>query len=260
MKLSISNIAWGSEDDTEMYGFISAHGYTGLEIAPTRLFPEKPYEHLSEARDFAEKLQSKYGLTISSIQSIWYQRTENLFGTDTEKQALVDYTRQAVLFAEAVGCKNLVFGCPRNRVIPGAEFLPIAVEFFHLIGDYAASHGTVIAIEPNPPYYQTNFINTTIEAFQFCRQVDHVGIRVNVDLGTMINYNESLELITQNLELVNHIHISEPQLAVIEKREVHSELLKIDFPNWRSIEMKNAGDLKMVKSVIRYIEECSHAI
>jgi hypothetical protein len=164
------------------------------------------------------------------------------------------------LFAEAVSCPNLVFGCPRNRNIPGSEHLPVAADFFHQIAGFAAAHGTVIALEPNPPYYQTNFINTTPEAFAFCRQVDHPGLRVNLDLGTMIHYDESLDGIVKDLALINHIHISEPQLVVIEKRPIHQELLKLVFPHWRSIEMKNPADLNVVKSVIDYIEGCSHAV
>ena len=51
MKLSISNIAWSTEHDNTMYQFLKDNGFDGLEIAPTRIFPEKPYEHLSEAKD-----------------------------------------------------------------------------------------------------------------------------------------------------------------------------------------------------------------
>ena len=168
--------------------------------------------------------------------------------------------QKAVLFAEVIGCGNLVFGSPKNRAIPGDKYIPSAVDFFQKIGEFAHQHGAVIAIEPNPPYYNTNFINTTDEAFAFCRQIDHPGIRVNVDLGTMIHYDESLDLIKDNIELVNHIHISEPLLAVIQVREIHQKLLKLDYPNWMSIEMKNPGDPEIVKSVVRYIEGCGYAI
>lgn len=53
-----------------------------------------------------------------SMQSIWYGRTEKLFGTEEERNLLLDYTKSAVDFAAAIGCKNLVFGCPKNRCIP----------------------------------------------------------------------------------------------------------------------------------------------
>ena len=49
MKLAISNIAWTKEKDESMYAHLLQKGFQGLEIAPTRLFSERPYEHLKEA-------------------------------------------------------------------------------------------------------------------------------------------------------------------------------------------------------------------
>ena len=42
MNLSISNIAWKAEYDSEMYKYLETTGFNGLEIAPTRIFPENP--------------------------------------------------------------------------------------------------------------------------------------------------------------------------------------------------------------------------
>ena len=39
MKLSISNIGWEKKDDKAVYQFMKKYGFTGLEIAPTRIFP-----------------------------------------------------------------------------------------------------------------------------------------------------------------------------------------------------------------------------
>lgn len=258
MKLSISNIAWDAENDLEMYSYISSHGFSGLEIAPTRLFSENPYEKLTEAQQFAEALMSNYSLVIPSMQSIWYGRSESMFGTKTEQQTLINYTQQAVLFAEALNCRNLVFGCPRNRNIPEHGNAATAIDFFCEIGDFAAEHGRVIALEPNPPIYNTNFINTTAEAFELCRKINHPGIKVNIDLGTMIYYKEDLESIGKNISMVNHIHISEPMLAVIEKREIHRELQKLEYEHWVSIEMKNLHNIDAVKSVIHYVSGLNH--
>ena len=56
--LSISNIAWTSEYDQQVYEYIKKAGFLGLEIAPTRLFPDKPYEKKTEAREYEEILCS----------------------------------------------------------------------------------------------------------------------------------------------------------------------------------------------------------
>ena len=117
MNLSISNIAWTSDYDVQMYAFLKEIGYNGLEIAPTRLFIDHPYTHIEEAKEYAEQLRDKYELVIPSMQSIWYGKREQIFGLETERQNLINYTKQAIDFASAIGCRNLVIGCPKNRNI-----------------------------------------------------------------------------------------------------------------------------------------------
>ena len=265
MKFSISNIAWAAEFDEEMYGFLKTHSFDGLEIAPTRIFPETPYDNVDLVKGFASELRENYGLAISSMQSIWYGLSESIFGTDEERQKLIDYTFKAIDFANAAGCRNLVFGCPKNRVVPPnieqEAAVGLACEFFIKIGDYAASNGTVIAIEPNPPIYNTNFINTTMEAFDICCRINNSGVKVNLDLGTIIYNEESLNILRGNIHLVNHIHISEPNLKPIENRGLHGELFSImremKYDKFVSIEMGNPGDIDVVKRAILYVEEAA---
>jgi sugar phosphate isomerase/epimerase len=255
MKISISNIAWSADYDLEMYAFLSDHNINGLEIAPTRIFPENPYDYIDGARKFSQTLLNDYKLSISSMQSIWYGRNENIFGSEEERQSLIEYTKKAIDFAEVLNCPNLVFGCPKNRILPSYTDLPIAYSFFTEIGDYAQLHNTTVSLEPNPPYYNTNFINTTVEAFDFCRKINCVGLKVNIDLGTCIYYNESLEFLNDNINLVNHIHISEPMLAPLERRALHRELIELDYDQYFSIEIGNTNNLEIVKSTVCYIKE-----
>jgi sugar phosphate isomerase/epimerase len=237
-----------------MYVFLHSQGYKGLEIAPTRVFPN-PYDRTADAEKFAEDLKFRYNLAISSIQSIWRGVAENIFGTPEDRKKLIEYTKKAIDFAAAARCENIVFGCPKNRVMPSADFLPVAFDFFAETGAYAASRGTVIALEPNPPYYGTNFINATPEAFDFCRELNSSGVKVNVDIGTCVNYGESADFIEKNISLVNHIHISEPMLAPVKKRELHRRLKDLSYDRYFSIEMAAPGNLDLVKEIICYVKE-----
>ncbi|MCL2051060.1 MAG: sugar phosphate isomerase/epimerase [Lachnospiraceae bacterium] len=262
MKLSISNIAWDAGHDEEMYAFLKEQGFCGLEIAPTRIFPDKPYQHLKEAKDFSAMLKSKYGLSISSMQSIWFGKSESIFGTSEEQRLLIDYTKKAVDFAKAAECRNLVFGNPRNRNKPEGASVDSAFRFFGEIADYAVRHGTVIALEPNPAIYFTNFLNSTSEAFAFAKQVR--GLALNVDIGTIIENDENLQVIADNIAMVNHVHISEPYLEEIKKRSLHNELFAIlkkgSYEKYVSIEMKNFGCLETVKRTAEYIRTVFHEL
>lgn len=258
MNLSISNIAWESIYDEEMYLYLQQSGYAGLEIAPTRVFPESPYNHISEAKEWALNLKTKYCLEIPSMQSIWYGHTERLFGSNEERKQLIDYTKKSILFAEAIGCKNLVFGNPKNRDTDDlSRDLEIALQFFKEIGDYAFNHNTVISLEPNPVIYNTRFMNTTAETVQVIEAVNSKGIKLNVDLGSMIYNNEDVEYLKQISQHIHHIHISEPGLKSLEKRtELHKSILSIANKyccnSFVSIEM---GKQKIddVKEIMEYL-------
>lgn len=258
MNLSISNIAWGAERDEAMYATLRQLGFNGLEIAPTRIFPDAPYDHLAEARDFAARLRGEFGLAIPSMQSIWYGRQERVFGSSEERQALIDYTRKACRFAEAVGCRNLVFGNPRNRDTDDPRRdMATAVGFFRTLGDAALDCGTVIAIEPNPTIYNTRFINTTPEAAELVSLIDHPAVKINYDLGTVIHNGEDPAALADVAPLVNHIHISEPYLKPIADRPgLHSALVaaarKHCPDRYLSIEMGRPEDPSDLQAAIEY--------
>jgi sugar phosphate isomerase/epimerase len=258
MKLSISNIAWAADDDQHMYEFLRSNEFSGIEIAPTRIIPTAPYDHLQQALAFKAQMDS-FNLKISSMQSIWYGRTENIFNSAQERQALIAYTHKAIDFAQSIDCNNLVFGSPKNRTYQSSTQISESIPFFKTIADYAHQHHTCIALEANPPIYNTNFINTTTQAITFVQTIAHPALKTNLDFGTIIQNEESLSQIEENISLINHIHISEPFLAVPQKRFQHRELAQIlikkEYKNFISIEMKNPGNLDQVKQTIAYVKE-----
>lgn len=258
MKLCLSNIAWGAEHDAEMYTFMAQNGFSGLEIAPTRLFGERPYDDLAAASVFCETLQRDYALGVVSMQSLWFKRAERLFGDASERQALLDYTARSVDLARALGCYNLVLGSPKNRVIGDAP-REIAIDFLRAAADYAAVNGCTIAFEPNPADYGTDFVNSTPEALALARGVARNGCSVNLDFGTIIMNGESLLLAKDDVALISHVHISEPFLAPIERRAAHGELRALleqnGYDGHVSVEMKNTGEIVDIKRAALYLKE-----
>lgn len=257
MKLAISNIAWDQKNDKEIYCYMRQLGIEGLEIAPTRVFPDNPYERLEEAKIWKRDLALNYGFEIPSMQSIWYGRQEKLFGNNEERQILIDYTKKAIDFAEAIGCKNLVFGCPKNRNVSDGQNSLQAVPFFKEIGDYAYLHHTVIGMEANPTIYNTNYINDTVAAIDLIKQINSKGFLLNLDLGTMIQNKEEIKELEGNVSLINHVHISEPGLKPIEERILHKELYNLlsseTYNGFISIEMGKVDNVNVLKTKIEYV-------
>ena len=263
MNLSISNLAWNAEQNEEVYSIMHKCGFSALEIAPTKIFPKEPYSKTKEASTWAEDLRRKHGFCISSMQSILFGRSENLFSAESERKTLFEYTQKAIDFASAIGCKNLVFGCPKNRNMPnGADFAAcaeIAVQFFRALGDYAASKNTCVSLEANPAIYGTNFANTTAEAISIVKKVGSGGFKLNLDVGAMIQNGEDISVLKENVSLINHIHISEPFLKKIEKRDLHKELFdflrKENYALFVSVEMGLQENISDIEDAMKYIAD-----
>ena len=141
-------------------------------------------------------------------------------------------------------------GCPRGG---NPE---TAVPFFRELGEYAKDHGTVLAMEANPPIYHTNYINTTPEAVALIREVDSDGFRLNLDTGTMIENGEDISVLEGAEALIHHVHLSEPGLAPLQKRELHRELAAFlrsaGYEGFVSIEVKQQEDLKALENMLEY--------
>ena len=260
MKLSISNIAWDTSNDIKIYDLIKKYGFEGLEIAPTKIMGKDPYEKIKEIKEWKEKIKKRYNLRISSMQSIWFGRTENLFDSKEEENILIDYTKKAIDFANVIECKNLVFGSPKNRNVNNGKNSENQIEIFETLGEYAYKKNTVIGMEANPKIYNTNYINDTKSALKLVKKINSKGFLLNLDLGTMILNNENLlEILRGNISYINHVHISEPWLKIIEKREMHkilrNILLEENYKGFVSIEMAKIDEIKKIEDVVKYVKK-----
>ncbi|MDR1522043.1 MAG: sugar phosphate isomerase/epimerase [Streptococcaceae bacterium] len=261
MKLSISQMAWNQTDNIKVLAYLKTQNFQGIEVLPTMVVKDNPYGSLEEAVIFQQKLAREYSLEISSMQSLIYGRRENLFGTDEEREVLLNYLQKAILFANKINCPNLVFGSPKNRLIGKVtkEKEQKAYSFFKKLGDFAYEHKTFFSLEANPAIYGGDYLLTTKQALDVVKEVNSPGFCLNLDLGAVIENKESLDFLQKKIDLVNHIHISEPFLAKIKPRTLHQELAeilrKLNYEKYVSIEMKNLKNFETTKKVIEYIKE-----
>ena len=257
IRLAASNIGWGKPFDETVYTAMQAAGFTGLEVAPTRIFPQQPYENLTPAALLGGYLLNRWGFAVPSMQSIWYGRAGNIFDKAAQ-EPLLDYTAQAFAFAHALHCPSLVFGCPKNRQKPAGADPAAADLFFDKAGRLAARYGVRLAIEANAPRY-TNYLNTTAEVFALVKRLQNPGLAVNLDLGAMLEAGERLRDFIPDLAWVSHIHISEPGLAPVRPRPEHKELallLKaVGYRGYVSIEMADPGAPEPVLQAIQAVAE-----
>jgi sugar phosphate isomerase/epimerase len=244
-------------EDEAMYAVLKDYGFCGLEIAPTRLFPEAPYSHLEAAATLSNRLKMQYGLSIPSMQSIWFGQNERIFENETSQMKLIAYTKEAIAFASAIKCPSLVFGNPKQRNRLSGDLDNIE-SFFLTIADLAKESGITISLEANPAIYDTNLFNTTEEVINFAEALNHPALKVNIDVGTMIVNDECASMLRGHAAIIQHVHISEPYLAPIQPRQLHRTLIDLlcgeGYSGYFSIEMKAHDDV--LKS-IAYLQALS---
>ena len=135
MRLSISNIAWSADEDRQIYGLMRQNDYSGLEIAPTRFFPDAPYDRLTDMSLLAGELREKYGLSVCSMQSILYGKDQNLFDEEGSAE-LIAYLNRA--FSFGLRFRYSDYKCSFSFYPVRGESFPQGIYFFR---SYAAGQG-----------------------------------------------------------------------------------------------------------------------
>lgn len=258
-RLSASNIAWDPKEDDAVAATLRAHGFTGVEVAPTKRW-ESPIEATKKEIAAYRAAWEKRGLKVVAMQALLFGRSDlQLFGSDTVRRALREYMMGLIEMAHGLGATALVFGSPKNRKrgkLSVAEASEVACEFFRELGAMAASRGCVICIEPNPPSYDCDFINTTAEAVALCEAIASRGVKANGDLGAIVTLGEDP---TSTLASANgwlgHFHTSEPELAEVtdgpHQARAASALKALKYAGWISVEMRAPSDGSAVDAIGR---------
>lgn len=254
MKLAVSNIAWAPEDRDVVYPMLRDAGVTGLEIAPSLFLDgaEAPTNAGADHEAQALAAARAHGLVPCSMQSLLFGvEGPELFGSpearDRMDRAMVDVCG----LAGRLGVPNLVFGSPKNRIIPdGMDAAPVWRKAFNRMGDAALATGTIVALEPNPEAYGTNFMTSLAETLEVATAVAHPSVRVNLDLGALLLTGEIErieEILPDALPLVSHVHLSVPHLEPITDepaavRRLVAALSDAGWTGWVSIEMRRNLD------------------
>lgn len=220
---SVSNIAWPPALRDAAHDLLAEFGAGGLEIAPGLTFPGEadPFAPSDAAAAGLRHELGQRGLTLTSMQSLLFGVSEaQLFGDETGRGAFEAGVLRAVRLAERLGVPNLVMGSPKARSFAVGwsvtEVEARAVEVFSSLGDACVRAGCVLALEPNPAGYGTNFLNTFAETLAFARRLGHPAVRVNLDLGAVAMNGERdamLEALREAVGFIAHVHVSEPHLV-----------------------------------------------
>jgi len=259
VRLAMSAIAWEPPEDDAAARILREQGFTGVELAPTKIFARADKASDAELASCRTAWEGR-GLRIVALQALLFGRADlTMFGNTHD--ATVEYLSGVVRLGARLGAGALIFGSPRNRArgaLPLAEAWPRAVEFFRTLGDVAAEAGTCLCIEPNPPRYGADFITTSKEALRLVEEVASPGFGLHLDAACARLAGENFpERLRASAHVLRHVHLSEPDLAPVNDRGaadlpgIAAALRDISYSGYVSVEMKSAG-LDAVRAAAKF--------
>jgi D-psicose/D-tagatose/L-ribulose 3-epimerase len=261
--IGVSNIAWPAEHLPRAIELVQAGGLTSIEIAPFSVFRRWAVndDEILELRAQIEEA----GLFCSAIQGITFGvPNAELFASAASRQALLQHLRGVAHIAERLGARACVFGAPKQRDPLGMDAgraWEIGTSFFRVVAPFFADIGSAIAFEANARAYGCRFVTTTSEAIQFVRAVDHPGVRLQIDTGTIFLEKEEPCVLRAAAALAVHAHVSEAGLEPIgttgaDHAAVARAFAASGYAKSLSIEMKKVVDWEVkLKDAIRFTRE-----
>ncbi len=248
MRLAISLIGWGPDQDADAPARLAAAGVEGIEVAPTRLWGSWPAATPDAARRYRDDLEA-LGLACPAMQSLFFGVDGAMLTGDAVGRRIAgDHLARVAELAGALGARVAVLGSPGNRrrgELSHAEASRRMREALVPAAEAFAGHGAAIGIEHNPPEYNCDFLTTYEEVRAFVADADHPGIAAHLDAG-------GLRLVHEEPDLDGpppaHFHLSAPGLEPFdgEPREWHvalgRRLAAAGYTGWASIEQRASAD------------------
>lgn len=267
LTLSVSQIAWHPFEEDTVAQLLAEIGVDFVELAPPRVFADTSRPQLAEALNCID-YWNRYGISPIAFQSLLFGHPGlRIFSTSEERASAREFLERLIHVAADMGIRTLVFGSPKNRIVPTnmgrAEAETIAADFFGQLGELASELGTTVCIEPNPKQYDCNFITTAQEGRDFVNFVDSDGFKLHLDIAGMWLSGESVSSsISQCRDVLEHFHMSAPELGPVERNglpyaEAFESLRSTSYAKAISIEMRagQSGNETRVMNAVQYLRD-----
>jgi len=256
MKISVSNIAWDKQYIIEYLKLLKKHNCSGIEVAPSIIWPEPIKSSKEERKNFKKKVNNE-GLEIVGFHALLFSRPDlQLFESKESRKSAIEYIFKLIEVCADLGGAQLVFGSPKNRKLHGrnySECIDQAMEDFFKISEFGKKLNVFFCIEPLGPN-ETDFINSIKEGGDIVNKINHPFFKLHLDTKALFATQENTkEIINKFQNIIQHVHIGdenlkEPGSINSGHQEIGDALKKNNYSKYLSIEMRKPE--KNVKEAI----------
>jgi sugar phosphate isomerase/epimerase len=242
MKLAVSNLAWNYNESHETFEFLKGININNIELVLTKY---KSWEELNAWEIFKYKnILDHLNMFPCSIQSLFY----NINCTIEDEQIVINHFKRLIDYSKILGSNILVFGSPSLRKkINNFEYK--ISKIFKEVDEYLIDKEITIVIEPNTVSYGGEYFTNVSEIVNFIKKNNLINIKTMIDTHNILleKMDPTID-IDRYFDYIYHIHISEPQLAIIRNESFHlkfSEKLKeTEYNKIITYEVNKCDELK----------------
>lgn len=251
VKLSISNIAWPQNEEESFLKLIKQWGCSGVELAPSRFWPNPRNINQEEVTGYKALLNS-IGLEVCAIQALLYGRPElGIFRSPHVELETIQFIKSLCDLAASFGTPVLVFGSPANRQrghLSMDKAFERAADFFQPVALHASKLGVCVCIEPLRPQ-ETDFITSAEEGLRLVKMIKSPGFGLHLDAKAVsAEQADTTSVINSCAGQFCHFHINDPELVEVNSTnqvnhpELGTALRSTGYKKYVSIEMRKMPD------------------
>jgi len=270
MRFSICNEMFKGWDWRQVCECIGRHGYDGVEIAP--------FTFAEDIRNLNEKdrikIRSESDLAGLRIVGLHWLLVSPAGLSCTSPSADVrrttsDYLVELTRFCSDLGGEVMVFGSPKQRIIPMDGGRDVAVqrlcETLQPSALLAEKKGITICLEPLPKE-ETDFINTLEEAAELIMRFDSPAVKTILDVKSAGTEDHAIpELIKDYGSMIQHVHANDtnrkgPGFGDTDFVPIFAALREAKYDGWVSVEVFDytPDPETIARESMRYMKESLH--
>ncbi|MBN1123414.1 MAG: sugar phosphate isomerase/epimerase [Sedimentisphaerales bacterium] len=194
---------------------VSDAGYKGIEIAAFTLVQEGVGEITPDQRKEMVQVMSDNGLECVGLHWLLAPPPQGLHFTTPDaatREKTTAYLNELIDFCGDLGGTVMIFGSPKQRNTVGpstTEAKKYFAEGLAKVANHAKKRKIKILIEPLD-HTQTDVINTTAEAMEIAKKINHPAIQTMFDFhNTVDEKDDFVTLLKTYRQYIHHVHVME---------------------------------------------------
>lgn len=244
MRLAASNLAWPRERMLDAFRLLRRSGFEGIEIAPTKVWPEWRDATPSAGSLFARRLLDE-GFVVPALQAVLHGVEDvRLFGSRPERTAFVEHLVRVADLAAALNAPVMIVGAPSTRrtgCLSDEKAWDIAVTELVRVVLECAIRGVVPCLEPVPRHLGCDFVTSSTDAIALVQAVPGLGLHLDA-AALWLSGEDAPAVLAGCAGRLLHFHASQPDLASFDTSKVDHEsngrvLWMAGYQGWVSLEM-----------------------